>query len=268
MKEGSALRIDGRGFGDLRSVKITRNYIKHAEGSVLIEMGETKVICTASVEERVPPHKKGTGEGWVTAEYSMLPRSTATRNSRDISKLRINGRSQEIQRLIGRTLRTVVNYQLLGEREIIIDCDVIQADGGTRTASITGAFVALADACNALVKKGTIAKIPLTGFVAAVSVGIVDGNEMLDLCYEEDSHASADMNIVMSGQGEFIEIQGTGEQAPFSRKQFNNLIELAEKGITQLFGKQRDALGDLADKIGGVSKDEKANSGNKEQGEA
>jgi len=259
------LRIDGRSYQDLRPVKITRNYIKHAEGSVLIEMGNTKVICTASIDEKVPPFKKGTGDGWVTAEYSMLPRSTETRNPRDISKLKINGRSQEIQRLIGRSLRAVVNFSLLGEREIIIDCDVIQADGGTRTASITGAFIALADACKVLVDKGIIEKIPLTRFVAAVSVGIIDDKEMLDLCYVEDSHAIVDMNVVMSGDGEFIEIQGTGEQAPFSRKQFDKLLDLAEGGIRKLFSIQEDILGKLSNEIGRVSKDEKIYSSNEEQ---
>ncbi len=239
------LRIDGRSSSGLREARITRNYIKHAEGSVLIEMGDTRIICTATVEERVPAFKKGMGEGWVTAEYSMLPRATKLRNQRDISKLKINGRSQEIQRLIGRALRTVVDFRLLGEREIVIDCDVIQADGGTRTAAITGAFVALVDACRYLMGKGLIERIPVTDFVAAVSVGIVDGQEMLDLCYLEDSNADVDMNVVMTGRGEFIEIQATGEKAPFSKKQMDLLIDLAQEGILSLINVQRNVLGAL-----------------------
>lgn len=266
-KAGKQLRIDGRKASELRPVKITRNYIRYAEGSVLIEIGNTKVICTASVDEKVPPFKKGTGEGWVTAEYSMLPRSTQIRNQRDISKLKLNGRSQEIQRLIGRSLRSVVNFNLLGEREIVIDCDVIQADGGTRTASITGSFVALADACKTLVDAGMIEKIPLTDFVAATSVGIIGEGEMLDLCYEEDSNAIVDMNVIMSGSGEFIEIQATGEQSPFNKKQFDKLLGLAQEGIGQLVSIQKTVLGGLADEIGKVTKDEKVHSCNEEQGE-
>ncbi|ABN51429.1 MAG TPA: ribonuclease PH [Hungateiclostridium thermocellum] len=262
------LRIDGRGQSDLRPVKITRNYIKHAEGSVLIEMGDTKVICTATVDDKVPPFKKNTGEGWVTAEYSMLPRATAARNPRDISKLKLSGRSQEIQRLIGRALRSVVNLNLLGEREIIIDCDVIQADGGTRTASITGGFVALVDACKKLVDDGIIEKIPVTDFLAAVSVGIVDGEEMLDLCYMEDSNAATDMNVVMTSKGEFIEIQATGEQLPFKKEQFDKLLSFAEKGISQLIEIQKDALGQVASEVGRVTKDEKICNCNEEQGQA
>jgi ribonuclease PH len=251
------LRIDGRMNSQLRNTKITRNYIRNAEGSVLIEVGNTKVICTASVEEKVPPFKKGSGEGWVTAEYSMLPRATQTRNTRDISKLKLNGRSQEIQRLIGRSLRSVVNFSVLGEREIIIDCDVIQADGGTRTASITGAFVALVDACKALVDKGIISKMPLTDFVAATSVGLIGQEEMLDLCYEEDSNAIVDMNVIMTGDGNFIEVQATGEQAPFNRSQLNKLLEHAESGIKNLIELQRETLGEAAHGIGGITKDEK-----------
>lgn len=259
------MRIDGRNDSQIRSIKITRNYILHAEGAVLIEVGNTKVICTASVDERVPPFKKNTGEGWVTAEYSMLPRATQTRNQRDITKLKLNGRSQEIQRLIGRALRSVVNFNLLGEREIVIDCDVIQADGGTRTASITGAFVALVDACKTLVDKGIIEKIPIVDFVAATSVGIIGDKEMLDICYEEDSNAKADMNVVMSGSGEFIEIQVTGEQAPINRNQVNKLLDLAEKGISKLIDIQKDVLGQLANEVGRVTKNEKVGSGNSEQ---
>ncbi|HHV59320.1 MAG TPA: ribonuclease PH [Clostridiaceae bacterium] len=250
------MRVDGRNYSELRKVKITRNYIKHAEGSVLIETGDTKVICTATVDDKVPPFKKNTGTGWVTCEYSMLPRSTQVRNPRDISKLKLAGRSQEIQRLIGRSLRSVVNMNLLGERQIIIDCDVIQADGGTRTASITGSFVALVDAMDYLVQTGQIEKIPITDFVAATSVGIIDGIEMLDLCYVEDSNAELDMNVVMTGNGEFVEIQCTGEQAPFKRKQFNKLLSMAQQGIKELIEIQKEALGSIADRVGRVTKNE------------
>lgn len=239
------MRIDSRQNNELRPCKITRNYIKHAEGSVLIEMGDTKVICTASVEESVPPFKKNSGEGWVTAEYSMLPRATSTRNIRDISKLKLNGRSQEIQRLIGRSLRSVVDLKLLGERQITIDCDVIQADGGTRTASITGSFVALVDACRYLMEKGLIEKLPVSDFLAAVSVGMVGKEEMLDLNYAEDSNAVVDMNVVMSGDGRFIEIQATGEQSPYTRQQFDKLLELACGGIEELIRLQKELIGQL-----------------------
>lgn len=258
------MRIDGRNASQMRPVKITRSYIKHAEGAVLIEVGDTKVICTASVEEKVPSFKKDTGEGWVTAEYSMLPRATAVRNQRDINKLKMNGRSQEIQRLIGRSLRAVVNFSMLGEREIIIDCDVIQADGGTRTASITGAFVALVDACKSLVDKGMIEKIPITGFVAATSVGVVNGQEMIDLAYSEDSNAIVDMNVVMTDKNEFIEVQATGEEAPFNRDQLDKLLKLAEKGISDLIEVQRDVLGSLSKEIGGVTKYEKVHRSDQE----
>jgi ribonuclease PH len=259
------LRIDGRDETQLRPVKITRNYIKHAEGSVLIEMGDTKVICTASVDDSVPPFKKNTGEGWVTAEYSMLPRATGTRNTRDINKLKLNGRSQEIQRLIGRSLRSVVNLKALGERQIIIDCDVVQADGGTRTASITGAFIALADACGNLKKNGLIESVPLSDFLAAASVGIVEDKELLDLCYEEDSKASVDMNVVMAGDGRFIEIQATGEKSPYSRQQFDKLLEMAGSGISILIRLQKDILGELTGEVGRIPKDDKVYSGNEEQ---
>ncbi|TYQ16275.1 UNVERIFIED_CONTAM: ribonuclease PH [Acetivibrio alkalicellulosi] len=255
------MRIDGRGQDNLRTVKITRNFNKHAEGSVLIEMGDTKVICTATVDEKVPPFKKNSGEGWVTAEYSMLPRSTAQRNSRDINKLRMSGRSHEIQRLIGRSLRSVVNLSMLGERAVIIDCDVIQADGGTRTASITGSFVALVDACKKLVDGGLIERIPITDFLAAISVGIVDGTEMLDLCYQEDSSAATDMNVVMTQKGEFIEVQATGEEAPFKRAQFDKLLSLAQKGIFELIEIQKEALGNISNEIGGNKEDEEVCSG-------
>jgi len=235
-------RQDGRNNSELRPVKITRNYIKHAEGSALIEVGDTKVICTASVEERIPPFKKESGEGWVTAEYAMLPRATGVRNTRDISKLKLNGRSQEIQRLIGRSLRTIVNLKLLGERTITIDCDVIQADGGTRTASITGGYIALVDACQKLIDNGLISKMPVIGFVAATSVGVVYGEELLDLCYVEDSAAGVDMNVIMSDKGEFIEIQATGEKTSFSKKQLDVLLNLAQSGIEKLIQLQMDVL--------------------------
>ena len=255
------MRIDGRENDKLRPVKITRNYIMHAEGSVLVETGNTKVICTASAEDRVPPFKKDTGEGWVTAEYAMLPRSTHVRNQRDITKLKMSSRSQEIQRLIGRALRSVMNFKLLGERQITIDCDVIQADGGTRTASITGAFVALADACNKLAEDGTIPGFPLTGFVAATSVGIVNGEVLLDLCYAEDSIADVDMNVVMDDSGRIIEVQATGEKTPFLRSQFDEMLDAAAGGIQQLIAVQMETLGDVALKIGRIAKDEQADTG-------
>ncbi len=248
------LRTDNRRYSELRPVTIRRNYIKQAEGSVLIEMGETKVICTASIEESVPPFKKNSGEGWVTAEYSMLPRATKTRNTRDISKLKLNGRSQEIQRLIGRSLRSVVDFSILGERQIIIDCDVIQADGGTRTASITGSFVALVDACAYLLKNGLIDKMPVTQYLAAVSVGLVDDIEMLDLKYDEDSNAIVDMNVVMTGDGNFVELQATGEKAPYTRKQLDKLMELAGDGIEKLISLQKESLGELAGLVGARGK--------------
>ncbi|WP_058486564.1 ribonuclease PH [Defluviitalea phaphyphila] len=244
-------RMDKRDYAEIRPVKITRNYIKYPEGSVLIEMGETKVICNASVEDRVPPFKKGSGEGWITAEYSMLPRATETRNIRDIHKLRMNSRSVEIQRLIGRSLRSVIDFSALGERTITLDCDVIQADGGTRTASITGSFVALADACYGLLKNGVIEKMPIRNFVSAISVGVVEGIPMLDLCYEEDSRADVDMNIIMTDKEEYIEIQGTGEKSPFSFDILNTLIQLGNKGNIELIQKQKEVLGEIADIIGG-----------------
>lgn len=235
------MRIDERDLNELRPVKITRNYIMHPAGSVLIEMGNTKVICTASIEEKVPGFLKGTGSGWVTAEYGMLPGSTGQRKSRNTKG--IDGRSQEIQRLIGRSLRSVVDLNRLGERTIWIDCDVIQADGGTRTASITGAFVALRDAVDKLMESNLLSSDPILTNVAAVSVGIVDRKPMLDLCYEEDSAAHVDMNLVMTGQGEFIEVQGTGEERPFTRDQLNDLVALGEMGIKQLISAQNQALG-------------------------
>lgn len=237
-------RIDGRVYNQIRETKITRNYLLHPEGSVLIEMGNTKVICTALIEDRVPPFLKGTGKGWVTAEYSMLPGSTATRKIRDSSRGKIDGRSQEIQRLVGRSLRSVVNLNGFGERTLWIDCDVIQADGGTRTASITGAFVAMIDAFNSIKKQNKINKIPVNAFVSAISVGTVNGHNLLDLCYKEDSNAKVDMNIVMTDKGEFIEIQGTGEKSPFSMKDLRDLLALGCKGCKELNDLQKRALGE------------------------
>jgi len=233
-------RSDGREPEALRPVKITRNYLKHAEGSVLIEIGDTKVICSASVEERVPQFLRNSGRGWVTAEYSMLPRSTNTRTPRDRGGG--NGRAFEIQRLIGRSLRSVTDLAAFGERTIWIDCDVIQADGGTRTASITGAYVALADAFRKMVKDGLIEKVPIRDSVAAISVGKVDGRVLLDLNYEEDSKAEVDMNVVMTGNGKFVEIQGTGEEAVFTKKEMDELTRMAQRGIKRLTKIQKKTL--------------------------
>jgi ribonuclease PH len=236
------LRVDGRKFNKLRKIKITRDYTKYAEGSVLIEFGNAKVICTASVEDKVPPFKKSTGEGWLTAEYDMLPRATLTRNVRDRNTMKINGRANEIQRLIGRSLRSVMDFKMLGERTITIDCDVIQADGGTRTASITGGFVALMDACGVLVNNKLIKEIPIKDFVAAISVGYVDGAELLDLCYAEDSNATVDMNVAMTSSGKLIEVQATGEESPFDREVFDRLLNLSQNGIETLIDMQRNVL--------------------------
>ena len=230
----------------LRSVRITRNYTRHAEGSVLIEFGDTKVICTASVDETVPGFLKGKGQGWVTAEYGMLPRSTHSRMRREAASGKQSGRTQEIQRLIGRSLRAVVDLAKLGERQIQIDCDVIQADGGTRTASITGAYIALADAINGLLAAGKLSENPLRQHVAAISVGIVDGVPLLDLDYEEDAGCETDMNVVMTGDGHFVEVQGTAEGVPFSRAEMDALLALAEKGIAELVALQREALATAA----------------------
>lgn len=238
------IREDNRLINELRKVKITRDYLLYPEGSVLIEMGNTKIICSAMIEEKVPPFLKGMGKGWVSSEYSMLPASTVTRKIRDINKLRIDGRSQEIQRLIGRSLRSIVDMDIIGERTIWIDCDVIQADGGTRTASITGAFIAMADAFNKLLANKLIKEMPIKSFVSAVSVGIVNGKSILDLCYKEDSNAQVDMNVIMTDKGEFIEIQGTGEKAPFTQGQFTELLSLASKGCKDLHKIQRDVLGE------------------------
>lgn len=242
-------RSDGRLNNEIREVKFYKDYIKYPEGSVLIEVGDTKVICNATVEERVPPFKKDSGEGWVTAEYDMLPAATHGRNVRDIQRLKQNKRSVEISRLIGRSLRSVVDVKALGERTITVDCDVIQADGGTRTASITGAFVALALACHQLKEKGVIKTIPLKSSVAAVSVGLVKDEILLDLCYSEDSKAHVDMNVVMTDKGEFIEIQGTGEEAPFNREQLNQLLDYAKHGIEELIIKQKEVLGEIINEL-------------------
>ncbi|MDF9409791.1 ribonuclease PH [Pelotomaculum isophthalicicum JI] len=238
-------RVDGRKPGQLRPVLITKNYIKHAEGSVLIEAGNTRVICTATIEDKVPPFLKGSGKGWVTAEYGMLPRATGTRNPREAARGKIGGRTHEIQRLIGRSLRSVIELAAIGERTVLLDCDVIQADGGTRTASITGAFVALAEALDKLKKQGLIRRVPLTDFIAATSVGRLDGEILLDLCYEEDSAAEVDMNVVMTGGGRFVEVQGTGEEASFTRQEMNDMIELATQGIQQLVACQKESLGGI-----------------------
>ena len=235
-------RSGQRAANQLRPVRITRGYTIHAEGSVLIEFGNTKVLCTASVEDKVPPHKKGSGEGWVTAEYGMLPRATHTRSSREAAKGKQTGRTQEIQRLIGRSMRAVFDLKKLGERTIHLDCDVLQADGGTRTAAITGAFVAAQDAVNTLLASGKLTESPITGQVAAVSVGIVQGTPLLDLEYTEDSTCDTDMNVVMTGVGHFIEIQGTAEGAAFSRAEMDSLLSLAEKGITELIAQQLQSL--------------------------
>lgn len=236
------MRTSSRPDDHLRSVRLTRNFTCHAEGSVLVEFGATRVICTASVEESVPGFLKGKGQGWVTAEYGMLPRSTGSRMRREAAAGKQSGRTQEIQRLIGRSLRAVIDLGKLGERQIVIDCDVIQADGGTRTASITGAYVALADAVSKLMEQGKLQENPLRDQVAAVSVGIVDGRVLLDLDYPEDSGCETDMNVVMTGSGRFIEVQGTAEGEPFSRKEMDALLNLAEKGINQLLQLQQTCL--------------------------
>ncbi len=235
-------RSGGRAFDQLRPVRITRHYTMHAEGSVLIECGATRVLCTASVEDKVPPHKRGSGEGWVTAEYGMLPRATNTRGSREAAKGKQSGRTQEIQRLIGRSLRAVFDLSKLGERTITLDCDVLQADGGTRTAAITGAWVAAYDAVATLIKNGAIVETPLTGAVAAVSVGIVQGTPLLDLEYVEDSACDTDMNIVMTGAGHYVELQGTAEGVVFSRAELDRLLQLGESGIAQLLALQQQSL--------------------------
>ncbi len=235
-------RIDGRVWDELRPVEIITGYQSFAEGSALIKLGKTHVLCAVSVEERVPPFLKGTGTGWITAEYAMLPRATQARTQRDSTHGHVGGRNQEIQRLIGRSLRAIADMKILGERTLLVDCDVLQADGGTRTASITGSYVALQMAVDKLMKMGILSKSPLKSAVAATSVGIVANNMLLDLCYDEDSHAGVDFNIVMTGKGEFVEVQGTAEGKCFSRQAIDEILAIGEKGIKQLFQLQQDAL--------------------------
>jgi len=239
------MRSDGRLPEQLRPTRITPNYLIHAEGSVLVEAGKTKVICTASIEDRVPPFRRNTGKGWVTAEYGMLPRATTTRTQREASAGRVGGRTQEIQRLIGRSLRAVTKLEEIGERTITLDCDVIQADGGTRTASISGAFVALVLALNKLREQDVLRTMPITDYVAATSVGIIEGLPMLDLAYDEDSRADVDMNIVQTGDGRYIELQGTAEADPFGRDALEALLGLADGGIRQLVSLQRQIIGGI-----------------------
>jgi ribonuclease PH len=235
-------RADGRAWDELRPVKITPGFQSFAEGSALIELGKTHVLCSVSVEEKVPSFLKGEGSGWITAEYSMLPRATVTRTSRDSTLGKVSGRSQEIQRIIGRSLRAVADLPALGERTLIVDCDVLQADGGTRTAAITGSYVALYEALQTLANMGVLSSIPLKSAVAATSVGIVHSYQMLDLCYDEDCHAEVDFNAVMTSEGDFVEIQGTAEGKPFSKESTDSLLSLAEKGIRELFQVQQDVL--------------------------
>jgi ribonuclease PH len=235
-------RVDGRAYDELRPTRIITDYQSFPEGSALIKLGKTRVLCAVSVEERVPPFLKGSGTGWITAEYDMLPRATVTRSQRDSTRGRIGGRNQEIQRLIGRSLRAAVDLDVIGERTLIVDCDVIQADGGTRTAAITGAYVALHLAMEKLRDIGVISSVPLKSAVAATSVGIVNSNMMMDLCYDEDARAGVDFNVVMTSQGEFVEVQGTAEGRPFSKQAIDDLLALAEKGIRQLFKAQQEVL--------------------------
>ncbi len=247
MTSGAGLgRIDGRRRDQIRPVKVTRNFTKHAEGSVLIEMGDTKVICTASVEEKVPPFLKGKGTGWVTAEYAMLPRATHDRSPRESVKGKQGGRTLEIQRLVGRALRAVIDTGRLGERTIWIDCDVIQADGGTRTASITGSFIALADAVTVLRKRDLLKVNPLTDYLAAISVGKVGGHVMVDLAYEEDSHAEVDLNLVMTGAGHYVEVQGTAERTPFNKKDMDEFLDMGWGAIRELVDLQKSLIGSLS----------------------
>jgi ribonuclease PH len=236
------MRPDRRKWNEMRPLRITRGNMKYAEGEAFIEMGDTKVLCSASVEEGVPNFLKGTGAGWITSEYSMLPRATKTRTTRDSVRGRVGGRSQEIQRIIGRAIRAVVDLNKLGERSIILDCDVVQADGGTRTASINGAFVALTYAVFNLLERGLISENPINDFIAAVSVGLVKGKPILDLCYEEDSIAEVDMNVAMTGSGKIVEIQGTSEKEPFSKEQLDIMLNLAGNGITRIIRKQKEAI--------------------------
>ncbi len=239
------LRAYNRSYDEIRPIKVIRNYIKYSEGSVLIEVGDTRVICTASVEEKVPVFLRGTQQGWISAEYSMIPRANQLRNLRDSIKGKIDGRSQEIQRLVGRSLRAVTDLEKLGPRMIWLDCDVLQADGGTRTTSINGSFIALVDALNYLKAEKKIESIPIKHFIGAISVGIVDGEMLLDLDFKEDSHAQVDMNIVMTERGEVVEIQGTAEERPFSMTNLNKLIKLAENGIKQVIAREKEIIGEL-----------------------
>lgn len=250
------MRINGREANERRPMNLTVNINKYAEGSVFIEVGDTKVMCTATVEEKVPMFMKGQGKGWVTAEYSMLPRATQTRNQRESARGKLSGRTMEIQRLIGRSLRSVVDLHALGERSVTIDCDVLQADGGTRTTSITGAFVAMALAMHKIAQKHSLPVFPITDYLASVSVGIVGQETLLDLNYEEDSKAMVDMNVVMTGRGQFVEIQGTGEENPFSREDLDRMLALAEKGIREMIEQQREALGPVALLIGSKQSEE------------
>jgi len=245
VKGEEIMRIDERANNELRKVNITCNFTKYAEGSVLIAVGDTKVICTATIEDRIPPFLKDTGRGWITSEYSMLPRSSATRITRESSRGRVGGRTHEIQRLIGRAFRGVVDLSRLGERTIWIDCDVIQADGGTRTASITGGFIAMAQALNKLKTEGKIEELLIKDYLAATSVGVVNGEVLLDLNYQEDSRAEVDMNFILTGKGKFIEIQGTAESVPFSQEQLQTMIDLSKKGINALIEQQKKILGDI-----------------------
>jgi ribonuclease PH len=241
------LRIDGRAKDEIREVKIEKDYIKHPEGSVLISVGDTKVICSATIDDRVPPFMRGKGKGWINAEYAMLPRATNQRNIRESSKGKVSGRTMEIQRLIGRALRAVVDLETLGERTVWLDCDVIQADGGTRTASITGAFVAMALALGRAVEEEKLTNYPIRDYLAATSVGVdVEHGTILDLNYEEDSNIEVDMNIVMTSKGQFVELQGTGEEATFSKEQFDEMLELASKGISDLVAVQKEALSEFS----------------------
>jgi ribonuclease PH len=248
LKREAGQRADGRASDELRPVRVTTGYLRHAEGSCLIEVGDTRVVCAASFEEKVPPFLKGRGEGWVTAEYGMLPRATTTRSQREVSRGAPSGRTHEIQRLIGRSLRAVVDAKLLGERTVWVDCDVIQADGGTRCASITGAFVALVEALRRLRRQGGLATVPINDFVAAVSVGRVGEAILLDLNYEEDSSAHVDMNVVKTGGGRYVEVQGTAEGQPFSEEEMRALLDAADKGVRELVAIQRKALGDFEPK--------------------
>lgn len=252
----------GRSWDALRATTVVRPWSKYAEGSVLIEVGDTKVACTATVEEKVPPFLRGSGSGWITAEYGMLPRSTQTRKPREASRGRQDGRTMEIQRLVGRSLRAVVDLSAMGERSILLDCDVLQADGGTRTASITGAFLATVDALVRLQDRGAFPKLPVRDFLAATSVGVVGGELLLDLEYEEDSRAEVDLNVVMTGRGDLVEVQGTGEGGPFSRARFDELMDLAGRGIAELVALEREILGGVAERIGGMADAANTGAGN------